>query len=468
MGLQVTIGVQDAGSLISGGGNVLVRERLPRSGVLYIVLVALAAVGTAVLGWSLRGTSVPISVVWFLLVLVFVTLADVYPIVVFGYGAQETEVTLSLAITFAVACIWLPVPGMLLAILGTIGSDLIGRKSVEKIIFNAGLYAITVGGTSIVYGWLRSPEVGFLEGRNLLAVVVCAFFYVIADSLLLSGLFASLTHQSWPRVLGSFLGQSWLDSAALIPLGMVLAALFRVNPIAILLMVPTFLLLYAALKREQTLRSQTQTILEKLIDVLESKSPETAQHSKRVRAWVEDMCNELGMESGEEDMVLQAAVLHDLGKVGLDDGLLHKPGLSAEEFHHIMGHSAVSAGLLEGLTLFQGGRDIVLHHHERYDGNGYPDHLVGENIPLGARIIAVADSFDAMVSMRPYRAKSLTVTEALKILDHERGAQFDPELVVTFTKIVHAHLEIGDMTNFPSAVQVDSTDGVSIAAGVQV
>jgi hypothetical protein len=446
----------------------LVRERLPWTGVLYIALVVVAAVGTAVVGWSLRGTSAPISVVWFVLVLVFIVLADVYPIVVFGYGREETEVTLSLALTFAVACIWLPVPGMVLAVLGTIASDLIGHKTLEKIVFNAGHYAITVGGTSTVYGWLRSPDAGFLEGRNLLAILMCAAFYFIADSLVFSGLFSSLTHQRWPRVLGSFVRQSWLNSAALIPLGMALAALFRVNPIAILLMLPTFLLLYAALKRGQALRNQTQTILEKLVDVLESKSPETAQHSKRVRAWVEDMCHELGMESGEADMVLQAAVLHDLGKVGLDDSLLRKPGLSAEEFHQIMGHSAVSAGLLEGLTLFQGGRDIVLHHHERYDGNGYPDHLGGENIPLGARIIAVADSFDAMVSMRPYRAKSLTVTGALKILDDERGAQFDPELVVTFAKIVHAHLEIGDMTNFPSAVQVDSTDEVSIAAGVQV
>jgi len=445
-----------------------VRERVPWSGIAYIVFIVLAAAGTAVVGWSLRGTSAPISVVWFLLLLVFVILADIYPIVVFGYGREETEVTLSLALTFAVACIWLPVPGMVLAALGTIGSDLIGHKSPEKVIFNAGHYAITVGGTSIVYGLLRSPDAGFLEGRNLLAIIVCAAFYFIADSLVFSGLFSSITHQSWPRVLGSFLRQSWLDSAALIPLGMVLATLFRVNPITILLMLPTFLLLYAALKREQALRNQTQAILEKLVDVLESKSPETAQHSKRVRAWVSDMCDELSMETSQANTMLQAAVLHDLGKVGLDDNLLRKPGLSAEEFHQIMGHSTVSAGLLEGLTLFQGGRDIVLHHHERYDGSGYPDHLAGESIPLGARIIAVADSFDAMVSVRPYRAKSLTVMEALKILDQERGAQFDPDLVVTFTKLVHAHLETGDMTNFPSAVQIDSTDEVSIPAGAQV
>ncbi len=179
------------------------------------------------------------------------------------------------------------------------------------------------------------------------------------------------------------------------------------------------------------------------------------------------MCDELGMESSAAEMVIQAAVLHDLGKVGLDDDLLRKPGINAEEFHHIMEHPGVSASLLEGLTLFQGGRDIVLHHHERYDGKGYPDHLAGEKIPLGARIITIADSFDAMVSMRPYRAKSLTVMEALKILDDERGAQFDPDLIVTFTKLVRARLEAGDMKNFPSSVRVDSTEEVSVAEGVQ-
>jgi hypothetical protein len=357
---------------------------------------------------------------------------------------------------------------MLLAVLGAIASDLIGHKSLEKVIFNAGHYAITVGGASIVYHILRSSQAGFLEGRNLLAILTCAVFYFLMDALVFSGLFASLSHQNWSRVLGSFLRQSWLDSAALIPLGIVLVALFQVNPIAILLMLPTFLLLYAALKREQMLRSQTQTILEKLVDVLESKSPETAQHSKRVRAWVSDMCDELGMESNETDMVLQAAVLHDLGKVGLDDELLRKPGLSADEFHQIMGHPAVSAGLLEGLTLFQGGRDIVLHHHERYDGKGYPDHLVGENIPLGARIIAIADSFDAMVSIRPYRAKSLTVKEALKIVDDERGAQFDPDLAVTFSRLVMSHVEQKKMTNFPAGVQIGFSTEVETSTGAPV
>jgi hypothetical protein len=405
---------------------------------------------------------------WIAVFLVLSIVADLNPVVRLGFGREQVEFTVALALTFSIACIWGPLTAMGVVAAQTAFSDLVTRKDIEKIVFNAFLYAIVIGGTSLLYHSVADPTAPYLGPANLKALLLAAGYYAVSDYVLLSGLFAVLSRKPFGSVLVGLFRDSWLNIAALLPLGMAITALFRLNPVAILLLLPTFFLLYVSLKREQILRSQTQTILEKLVDVLESKSPETAQHSKRVRAWVEDMCDELGMESSEADTVLQAAVLHDLGKVGLDDSLLRKPGLSAEEFHHIMEHPGVSASLLEGLTLFEGGRDIVLHHHERYDGNGYPDHLAGEDIPLGARIIAVADSFDAMVSIRPYRTKSLTVTEALKIMDQERGAQFDPDLVVTFTKLVRAHLETGDMTNFPSAVQIDSTDGVGIAAGVQV
>ncbi|HEY9094055.1 MAG TPA: HD domain-containing phosphohydrolase [Candidatus Cryosericum sp.] len=441
-------------------------ESVPRRVLAYIVLVTIAACAVGFIGARFTSGTDRVSLVWFVVVTLCVVVADVYPIVSFGFGGAATEVTVSLAITFAVACIWPPVQGMVLVAVGAVISDIAGRKTWEKIVFNASHYAITVGTSSIVYRLLSVDGVGFLEGQNLLALVVCALLYFSVDALVFSGLFATLTSEAWPRVFVSFVKQSWLDSAALIPLGIVLAALFRVNPLAMLLLVPTFLLLYSALKREEALRNQTQAILEKLVDVLESKSPETAQHSKRVRAWVEDICNELGLENSESLVVIQAAVLHDLGKVGLDDELLRKPGLSPEEFHQIMGHSSVSAGLLEGLTLFQGGRDIVLHHHERYDGNGYPDHLKGEAIPLGARIIAIADSFDAMVSMRPYRAKSLTVEEALGVLDHERGAQFDPELVTVFSGLIRRHLAVGDMANFPPGTEIGASEVVSTATSV--
>lgn len=430
------------------------------TGLLVICMVAVAVhsrVSVPHVGWW-----------WVAAFLVLSIVADLNPVVDLGFGKSQVEVTVSMALTFSIACIWSPLVAAGIVAVQTVFSDLVTRKDVEKIAFNAFLYVIVIGGTSLLYHLFADPTAPFLGPENLRALSLAAGYYILADYVILSGLFAVLSHRSFPSVLVGFFRDSWLNVAALLPLGVAVTALFRLNPVTILFLLPTFFLLYVSLKREQTLRSQTQSVLEKLVDVLESKSPETAQHSKRVRAWVSDMCEELGMESSESDMVLQAAVLHDLGKVGLDDDLLRKPGLSADEFHQIMGHPAMSAGLLEGLTLFQGGRDIVLHHHERYDGNGYPDHLAGENIPLGARIIAVADSFDAMVSIRPYRARSLTVRRALKILEEERGAQFDPNLVVTFTKLVNAHLERGDMSNFPAGVQVESLDEVDATAGVSV
>jgi len=434
----------------------------------YVGFTGMLVVGMVILAASVKVRAARADWWWIATFLLLSIVADMNPVADLGFGGAQVEVTVSLALTFSVACIWGPLTAMGVVAAQSVFSDLLMRKDIEKIAFNAFLYVVVIGGTSLLYHVVADPAAPYLGAANLRALLLATGYYVVSDYVLLSGLFAVLSRKPFGEVLAGFLRDSWLNIAALLPLGMAVTALFRLNPPTILFLLPTFFLLYVSLKREQALRSQTQIVLEKLVDVLESKSPETAQHSKRVRGWVEDMCDELGMESSEAGIVLQAAVLHDLGKVGLDEDLLRKPGLSAEEFHQIMGHSAVSAGLLEGLTLFEGGRNIVLHHHERYDGNGYPDHLAGENIPFGARIIAVADSFDAMVSVRPYRAKSLTVTEALKILDQERGAQFDPELVVTFTKLVRAHLATGDMTNFPSTVQIDSVDRVGIAAGAQV
>ncbi|MCE5192705.1 HD domain-containing protein [bacterium] len=433
----------------------------------YVGFVGALVVGMVILAIRIGVRAPHVDWWWIAVFLVLSIVADLNPVVDLGFGKSQVEVTVSMALTFSIACIWTPLTAIGIVAVQTVFSDLATRKDIEKIAFNAFLYVIVIGGTSLLYHSYADPTAPYLGPANLRALLLAVGYYVVSEYVLLSGLFAVLSRKAFGSVLVGFFRDSWLNVAALLPLGMAIAALFRLNPWAILFLIPTFFLLYVSLRREQALRSQTQTVLEKLVDVLESKSPDTAEHSKRVRGWVVAICNELGMESAQEDTVVQAAVLHDLGKVGLGEDLLRKPGLSEEEFHQIMGHSAVSASLLEGLTLFQGGRDIVLHHHERYDGKGYPDHLVGEDIPLGARIIAVADSFDAMVGVRAYRAKSLTVTEALKILDEERGAQFDPQLVTIFTRIVRACVARGDMSNFPAAVQVGATDGAGIAVGVE-
>jgi HD-GYP domain-containing protein (c-di-GMP phosphodiesterase class II) len=135
-------------------------------------------------------------------------------------------------------------------------------------------------------------------------------------------------------------------------------------------------------------------------------------------------------------MIDYLAKLHDIGKIGIRDEILRKPGpLTAEEFAEIRQHPAMGATILGQIEAI--GKDIamVTHHHERYDGKGYPDGLAGEAIPLGARIIGVCDSYDAMTSHRPYRP-TMTPAEALREVQRCSGTQFDPVVVKAFLRVM--------------------------------
>lgn len=134
--------------------------------------------------------------------------------------------------------------------------------------------------------------------------------------------------------------------------------------------------------------------------------------------------------------IKMAAFLHDLGKLEIPGEILLKNGkLDQREWNIIKQHPRWGSNMLVSFPRFQKIIPWILHHHERYDGSGYPDGLAGEDIPLGARIIAIADSFDAMISQRPYK-KSLTINEALNELRANKGKQFDPGLTEIFIQII--------------------------------
>jgi putative nucleotidyltransferase with HDIG domain len=131
------------------------------------------------------------------------------------------------------------------------------------------------------------------------------------------------------------------------------------------------------------------------------------------------------------------ALLHDIGKIGVMENILHKQGkLDAEEWEVLKSHPEIGARIVDKVEFLTGTSEIVKHHHESWDGNGYPDQLLGEDIPLGARIIAVADSFDAMTTNRSYR-KALSIDEAVERLEAGAGSQFDPNIVRVFVRHIH-------------------------------
>lgn len=135
-------------------------------------------------------------------------------------------------------------------------------------------------------------------------------------------------------------------------------------------------------------------------------------------------------------IVYQAGMLHDIGKIGIEESILNKPGkLTKEEYEIVKTHVELSIGIIRHLPSLDYVIPAVIGHHERYDGKGYPRGIKGEEVPLMARILCVADSFDAMVSRRSYKPK-MEVDCALEILEKEAGAQFDPKLVPVFVRIV--------------------------------
>jgi putative nucleotidyltransferase with HDIG domain len=170
--------------------------------------------------------------------------------------------------------------------------------------------------------------------------------------------------------------------------------------------------------------------------ILDARDPYTKRHSENVTRYSVAIAREMGFSSAQIETIRRSALLHDIGKIGIRDDVLLKPGkLSPEEFEQIKIHPVKSQEIVSSLPFLREVAGLVRHHHERFDGNGYPDGESGENIELGARIMAVSDSFDAMTTDRPYR-KRLPVNQAVEELISCKGTQFDPKVVDNFVAIL--------------------------------
>jgi putative two-component system response regulator len=185
---------------------------------------------------------------------------------------------------------------------------------------------------------------------------------------------------------------------------------------------------------------ETERIVFALARAVEAKDSYTEAHTARVAAAALALGKAIGLPDDELDHLYRGAMLHDIGKIGVPDGILLKPGsLTAEELERIQQHPAIGEDIARPLRSAHALLTIIRHHHERFDGTGYPDGLKGEDIPLLARIVAIADAFDAMTTNRPYRG-ARAEAEALDILEREAGRQWDPALVLTFLSDVVADL----------------------------
>jgi response regulator RpfG family c-di-GMP phosphodiesterase len=168
---------------------------------------------------------------------------------------------------------------------------------------------------------------------------------------------------------------------------------------------------------------------------LEAKDSYTHGHSHQVSIYADLIARQLGFSSREHASLQQAAILHDIGKIGISDAILcSQEALSESEWNEIRTHSLKGRNIVQPISSLSQVAEVIYHHHEHWNGKGYPEGLQGQEIPLMSRIIGVADAFDAMTSKRPYRS-SLSIKEALTELQKEAGKQFDPELVDIFISL---------------------------------
>jgi putative nucleotidyltransferase with HDIG domain len=176
--------------------------------------------------------------------------------------------------------------------------------------------------------------------------------------------------------------------------------------------------------------------LQMMSNAVDLKDPYTAHHSKRVAEVSVNIARLLGATEEEVQRIRVGALMHDIGKIGVSGSIIRKPAkLTHEEMDLMKGHVEAGARLMEGLEILEESAPIVLHHHENYNGSGYPEGLAGDNIPLGSRIVFVADAFDALTTDRPYR-KGRSPLEAILVIKENAGSQFDPAVVTAFEKLI--------------------------------
>ncbi|HSZ82259.1 MAG TPA: HD domain-containing phosphohydrolase [Polyangia bacterium] len=183
---------------------------------------------------------------------------------------------------------------------------------------------------------------------------------------------------------------------------------------------------------------RTSNLLDGLVSALDLRDSETQWHSRRVGRYARRLARELGIAGRELDDIERGATLHDIGKIGVRDAVLLKPGpLDENEWAEMRRHPALGAEILKGIGFLERARLIPLHHQERFDGKGYPQGLRGEEICVGARVFAVVDTYDAITSDRPYR-KCRTYEVARQEIEKFAGTQFDPAVVAQWLRIPQA------------------------------
>lgn len=368
-----------------------------------------------------------------------IILADRFPI----HLARGTKASL-VNLPIFLSAVLLPAPLAVLATgVGLLVADFLARAErgllARDFLSTAGQWMFT---SFVGYQIVHLSLPGISESASSYGLLLlCAFSFLFVDAVIFSLSQSFVFGESFSVTLKSVIREG--SSLEIIQyLTAILGALAADQDLwSLILLIVPIAITYVAFKNIKEIRHETVQILQDMADTVDLRDIYTGGHSKRVAELVAQILFQLKISGPEATLIEIAARLHDIGKIGIPDSILMKPGrLSNDQTALMQTHSQKGADLISKYKDFARGALIIRHHHERWDGHGYPARLKGPEIPFGARVIAVADSFDAMTSDRPYR-KALSHKRAIQTLLEGRGKQWDTNVVNAFVDMIGDQLD---------------------------
>lgn len=350
----------------------------------------------------------------------------------------KITISVSLPIAYTIAVLYGPEIAIWAASIGTLRKmDLQGKVKLRFVLFNRAMIAISMFAFCWTYSRLGGTYKVLAFPKGVLPFVLAASVYTLANAVTVTLLQSLRFKMSFVGTWRSYINWSVPNMLAMFPIAiiMILAAQQGSVYLLALFYLPLMVSKYA-FDRYAELRGAYREMATALSNAIDARDSYTSGHSERVAEYAGLLAKQLRFHEDQIDILRYVGLLHDVGKVGIRDAIMKKPGtFTFEEYQEMKNHANIGAEMLEGLKFLGKGQDWVRYHHERWDGKGFPKGLTGENIPLEARILACADSFDAMTTDRPYK-KKMTLSDAKEELCRCSGTQFDPKIVEAMLKVI--------------------------------
>lgn len=407
--------------------------------------IYIAATGVATLFSALY--LLPADVVNVLVFFAFAVAAEAFPIPV---PPLRGSISLGFVAIFATILSEGPLWGTIIASLATVRPlDFAGQVSLRGVIYNRFQLGVSALLSAYTYHAMSSGA-AITAWQSILGFVVASLVYFAVNVLLFSLYVYKYKGVKVLQVVRHLKTTGMANYIALMPLAYLIAAIQQwVGPIGMLLFLLPLVVARFSFKRFIDVQQMFLNTIRALALALEAKDRYTYGHADRVARLSVEIGKALNLSDMELEQLQYAGILHDIGKIGVRDEILNKPGrYTPDEYEEMKKHPVIGARIVSGIDSLETVSLWIRHHHERYDGGGYPDGLKGDEIPLGSRIIAVADAFDAMLYDRPYKA-GRPLPEVIEELKQCSGSHFDPQIVKVVLELVSRPEQVAELTRPP-------------------